>query len=48
MKIFLDLIAPSPLEIAWGMFSMVVPFLLVAAVAIVAVVLIVKAVKKKK
>ena len=48
MKIFLDLIAPSPLEIAWGMFSMVVPFLLVAAVAIVAVILIVKAVKKKK
>ena len=48
MKIFLDLIAPSPLEIAWGMFSMVVPFLLVAAVAIIAVILIVKAVKKKK
>ena len=48
MKIRLDLIAPSPLEIAWGMFSMVVPFLLVAAVAIVAVILIIKAVKKKK
>ncbi|MBQ8594490.1 MAG: hypothetical protein IJ406_00820 [Oscillospiraceae bacterium] len=48
MKILLDLIAPSPLEIAWGMFSMVVPFLLVAAVAIIAVILIVKAVKKKK
>ena len=48
MKIFLDLIAPSPLEIAWVMFSMVVPFLLVAAVAIVAVILIIKAVKKKK
>lgn len=48
MKILLDLIAPSPLEIAWGMFSMVVPFLLVAAVAIVAVILIVKAVKKEK
>ena len=48
MKILLDLIAPSPLDIAWGMFSMVVPFLLVAAVAIVAVILIIKAVKKKK
>ena len=48
MKILLDLIAPSPLEIAWGMFSMVVPFLLVAAGAIVAVVLIIKAGKKKK
>lgn len=48
MKILLDLIAPSPLEIAWGMFSTVVPFILVAAVAIVAVILIIKAVKKKK
>lgn len=48
MKILLDLIAPSPLEIAWGMFSMVVPFLLAAAVAIIAVILIIKAVKKKK
>ncbi|MBR2639728.1 MAG: hypothetical protein IKL18_01540 [Oscillospiraceae bacterium] len=48
MKILLDLVAPSPLEIAWGMFSVLIPIILVAAVVIVAAVLVIKAVKKKK
>lgn len=48
MKILLDLVAPSPLEIAWGMFSVLIPIILVAAVVVVAAVLVIKAVKKKK
>ncbi len=48
MKIFLDLIAPNPMEIAWGAFSAVLPVLLVAAVVIVAAILIIRAVRKKK
>ncbi len=48
MKILLDLVAPSPLEIAWGMFSVIMPVILVAAVVIVAAVLIFKATRKKK
>ena len=48
MKILLDLVAPSPLEIACGMVSVLIPIILVAAVVIVAAVLVIKAVKKKK
>ena len=48
MNIFMDLIAPSPIEIAWNMFSGIIAFLLVGAVAAAAAVLIIRAVKKKK
>ena len=46
MKILLDLVAPSLLEVAW--YSGILPVVLVGAVVAVAAVLIIKAVKKRK
>jgi len=48
MKILLDLVSVSPIEIAADMFSLFAPWIIGGAVVIAAVVLIVKAVRKKK
>ena len=48
MKISMDLIAPSPIEIAWDMLTGMIPVVLVGAVVIAAAVLIIRAIKKKK
>ncbi|MBQ6579818.1 MAG: hypothetical protein IIX33_03200 [Oscillospiraceae bacterium] len=48
MKIFLDIVSVSPIEIAADMFSLFAPWILGGAVVIGAVILIAKAVKRKK
>lgn len=48
MKILLDIVSVSPVEIAADMFSALIPVVLVSAVAITAVVIIIKVFKKKK
>ncbi len=48
MKILLDLVSVSLIDIAADMFATLLPAVLVAAVVVVAAVLIIKAIKKKK
>ena len=48
MKIFLDIVSVSPIEIAADMFSLFAPWLLGGAVAVCAAILIAKTVKRKK
>ncbi len=48
MKILLDIVSVSPIEIAADMFSLFAPWFLGGVVVIGAVILIFKAVKRKK
>lgn len=48
MKIFLDIVSVSPIEIAADMFSLLAPWLIGGAVVIAGAILIAKAVKRKK
>ena len=48
MKIFLDIVSVSPIEIAADMFSLFAPWLLGGIIVIGTAILIAKAVKRKK